>query len=103
LDAVNPHEAGKIARLAEATARLAEQQARLWGLYQPTATVLKMLEVSYHRSEQRISFDRSPIAALARQPVAGLTITANSETNGDGTKQLHYTDPLPLAGEIPRD
>jgi predicted ATPase len=84
---------------------VSEQISRLFGLHAPVKIIEQQLRVSYRKTESKIhiSFDRSPIEALARQPVAGLTITANSETIGNGTKQLHYTDPLPLAGEIPRD
>jgi hypothetical protein len=94
-----------IARLVASGVAVSEQISRLFGLHAPVKIIEQQLRVSYRKTESKIhiSFDRSPIEALARQPVAGLTITANSETNGNGTKQLHYTDPLPLAGEIPRD
>lgn len=94
-----------IARLVASGVAVSEQISRLFGLHAPVKIIEQQLRVSYQKTESKIhiSFDRSPIEALARQPVAGLTITANSETNGNGTKQLHYTDPLPLAGEIPRD
>ena len=62
LDVVNPHEAGKIARLAEATARLAEQQARLWGLYQPTRIVEEQmrLQVNLTRVGRQANADLGP-------------------------------------------
>jgi len=63
LDVVDPHEAGKIARLAEAAARLTEQQARLWGLYQPTRLVEESLRVNLTKVDNRVvvHFDREQL------------------------------------------
>ena len=102
--------ANALARVGEAVARLREasnagsaQISKLWGLYMPVRIQEEQLRVSYQKTESKIliSFDRSPIEALARQPVPGLTITAGCEHNGNGTKQLHDTDALSVAGDLP--
>ena len=93
LDVVNPHEAGKIARLAEATARLAEQQARLWGLYQPTRIVEEQMRLQVNLTrvgdKPMLTWDRSILTEPVRH-VEGLTIYEGCRNNGD-TKQLPDT------------
>jgi hypothetical protein len=91
-----------IARLVASGVAVSEQISRLFGLHAPVKIIEQQLRVSYQKTDQKItiSFDRSPIEALARQPVAGLTMTAGCETNGNGTKQLHDTDALPVASDL---
>lgn len=72
-----------IARLVTSGVAVSEQISRLFGLHAPVKLIEQQLRVSYQKTESKIliSFDRSPIEALARQPVAGLTITANGSAN----------------------
>ena len=72
------------ARLAEASARVSERLAAMFGLNAPVKVIEQQLRVSYEKTESKItiSFDRSPIEALARVPVPGLTITAGAELKG---------------------
>jgi hypothetical protein len=64
LDVVDPHDAHKVARLAEATARLSEQQCKIWGLYQPTRIVEESLRLQVTKSEHKVlvTFDKAQIA-----------------------------------------
>ena len=64
LAATDPKQGIMIARLAEATAKLVEREARLFGLDQPTKIVQDMMQISYRKEEQRvvIEFDESQIA-----------------------------------------
>jgi hypothetical protein len=70
------------ARLAEASTRISERIAKLFGLDQPTRIIEDQMRISYQKTESKvvISFDRSPIEALAAIPVPGLTITAGCES-----------------------
>jgi hypothetical protein len=73
LDVVDPHDAHKVARLAEATARLSEQQCKIWGLYQPQRIVEESLRLEFKRVDNTIRFDDSMLKDDGR-PVPGLHI-----------------------------
>jgi hypothetical protein len=114
-----------VARLIEPGTRVSERISRLFGLDQPTKVIEEQLRVSYQKTESKvlISFDRSPIEALARQPVPGLSVTVggslngngkiadalpnapinDSSNNGDTEQQLQSADTVPVAGELPTD
>jgi|SRR5271165_541717 len=75
------------ARLLEAVVRAVDLESALFGTRQPLKVVEEQLRYSYRRTESKVlvSFDRSPIEALAKVPLPGLTITVGSELNGNAT------------------
>jgi hypothetical protein len=64
-----------IARLAEATAKLNERQAKLWGLDQPERLIAQQFALNISKNEHKvtISWDQNMLAAPA-EPVPGLFI-----------------------------
>lgn len=76
-------DATSVARLIVAGTQVSDQISKLFGLLAPTKVIEQQLLVSYRKTENKVTicFDRSPIEALARQPVPGLTITANGTGN----------------------
>lgn len=79
-----PSDVTSHARELEAQARLEERISRYNGVDQPTKIIEQQLRVSYQKTESEVSitFDRSPIEALARVPVPGLEITVGEALNG---------------------
>jgi hypothetical protein len=104
-----------IYRAHEALTRSCERLARLFGLDAPTKTITGMLIGSCQSQKWELGFDRSPIGALARQPVPELSVTVGSSLSGNGeiadelpntptndftdngTKQPNDTDAIPVA------
>ena len=77
--AANPAEGITIARLAEATAKLSERQAKMWGLEQPTRIVEESLRLQVTKSEQKITISWDPgLLAAPSEPVPGLFIVSRT-------------------------
>lgn len=72
-----------VARLAEASAKLSERQAAMWGLNAPTRVVEESLRFSISKSDHThkvvVSWDQSLLAAPA-EPVPGLFIGGRTPT-----------------------
>jgi hypothetical protein len=108
-NAADPSNGNTIARLAEASARLSERQAAMWGLNAPTRVVEESLRLSISKSDHThkvmISWDQSLLAAPA-EPVPGLLINSRAsalalppsavELNGNG----HSADGIESAPEM---
>ena len=75
--AADPSNGTVVARLAEASAKLSERQAAMWGLNAPTRVVEESLRLSISKSDHThkvvVSWDQSLLAAPA-EPVPGLFI-----------------------------
>jgi hypothetical protein len=104
--AADPKNGIVIARLAEASAKLSERQAKMWGLEAPTRIVEESLRLQVTKSEQKItiSWDQNQLAAPA-DPVPGLFIGGRTPAvaldNGSGSLNGHVmtadggTNPVP--------
>jgi hypothetical protein len=91
-DVADPKNGMVIARLAEATAKLNERQAKLWGLDQPERLIAEQWRLNISKSESRvtISWDQNMLAAPA-EPVPGLCI--------GGRTHREALSPLPPVNE----
>ena len=63
LEVVDPRDANKVARLAEAAARIVEQECKIWGLYEPTKSLESRLQVNLTKVDGRVvvHFDRDQL------------------------------------------
>lgn len=74
-EAADPSNGIVVARLAEASAKLSERQAAMWGLNAPTRIVEESLRLQVTRRDHKVTITYDPsLLAAPTEPVPGLII-----------------------------